>query len=60
MPHDLFRDFLEGMIVFAVGGTLFSAVLRLMRGQIRALMCASCGRPTSRAYLACQRCGAPR
>jgi predicted amidophosphoribosyltransferase len=31
----------------------------LVRGQARPLVCAACGRVTSRAHAACPRCGEP-
>ncbi len=55
----LVRDLAEGLMVVAVGGTLWSAVARLRRGQVAAVRCAACDRTTSRAYPSCTRCGAP-
>ena len=54
----LVRDLLEVLIVVAVGGMLVSAVRRLRRGEIRAYVCPSCGRPTTRANGICKHCGA--
>lgn len=51
------RDLFEGMIVVAVGGMLWSAITRLRRREIVVNLCASCGRPCSRAYPACTKCG---
>lgn len=55
----LVRDGLELAFVVAVGGMLWSAVRLLRAGQIRVYRCPACGRPTSRAYPRCTRCGAP-
>ena len=55
----LVRDGLEVMFVLAVGGMLWSTVRRLRAGHVRVFRCGRCGRPTSRAYPACTRCGAP-
>jgi hypothetical protein len=55
----LVRDLLEVVIVVAVGGMLVSAVRALRRGQIKAFVCPSCGRPTTRANGSCKHCGAP-
>lgn len=55
---NLLRDALELLFVCAVGGTLFSAVRRLKNGEIQANICGACGRPTSRAYPRCTKCGA--
>ena len=61
MPGDsLVRDAIEALFVVAVGGMLWSAVRRLRAGQVAIYRCPSCGRPTSRAYPDCTRCGAPR
>jgi hypothetical protein len=57
VSNPLIRDAFEGMIVLGVGGTLFSAVRRLMRREISVNMCAACGRPCSRAYPNCTKCG---
>lgn len=54
----LVRDGLELLFVVAVGGMVWTAVRRLRSGQIRVLRCPVCGRPTSRAYPDCTRCGA--
>lgn len=54
------RDLLELGIVIAVGGILWSSIVRLRRGEIRVVRCAECGRPTSRAYPNCRHCGTPR
>ncbi len=53
------RDGLELLFVVAVGGMLWSAVRRLRAGQVSVHRCGACGRPTSRAYPRCTRCGAP-
>ena len=58
MTDNLLRDALELLVVIAVGGTLVSAVQRLRRGQIAVNLCHACGRPTSRAYPRCTKCGA--
>lgn len=55
----LVRDGIEVLFVVAVGGTLWSAVRRLRAGQVTVYRCGECGRPTSRAYPGCTRCGAP-
>ena len=52
------RDLIELLLVVAVGATLWSAVTRLRRGQIRVFKCSTCGRPTSRAYPRCRHCDA--
>lgn len=57
IPDHVIRDVLELAIVAAVGGMLFSAISALRRGEIRPYECASCGRPTSRAYPLCRHCG---
>jgi len=44
-------------LVVAVGGMLWSAVRRLRRGRIAIVRCQACGRPASRAYPRCRRCG---
>jgi uncharacterized OB-fold protein len=54
------RDTLELLIVIAVGGMVWSAVVKLHRGQIPVVRCEHCGRPTSNAYAICKHCGAPR
>ena len=54
------RDALEVLIVFAVGGMLWSAIVKLRRGEISVVRCERCGRPTSNAYAVCKHCGAPR
>jgi len=54
------RDTLEVLIVIAVGGMLWSAIVKLRRGEIRVVRCEHCGRPTSNAYAVCKHCGAPR
>ncbi|MGH9190340.1 MAG: hypothetical protein ACRD0Q_09975 [Acidimicrobiales bacterium] len=54
------RDLLEVALAVAVGGMLLSAVARVCRGDVVASVCRACGRPTSRAYPACTRCGAAR
>ena len=60
MPDQpLLRDGIEVLFVVAVGGMLWSAIRRLRAGQVAPLRCRACGRPTSRAYPACTRCGAP-
>jgi hypothetical protein len=56
--ENLVRDLLELLIVIAIGGMLVSAVQRLRRGEIRAFVCPSCGRPTTRANGICKHCGA--
>lgn len=58
MGGSLVQNGLELLFVVAVGGMLWSAVRRLRDGQIRVYRCAACGRPTSRAYPRCTRCGA--
>lgn len=58
MGDPLVRDALEGLMVAGVGGTLVSAVLRLRRHEIKVNLCAACGRPCSRAYPKCTKCGA--
>ncbi|MCA1707890.1 MAG: hypothetical protein LC808_33290 [Actinobacteria bacterium] len=55
----LVRDAAEVLLVVAVGGMLWSAVVRARRGEIRAVRCRACGRTASRAYPDCPRCGAP-
>ena len=55
----LVRDVLEVLIVIAVGGMLWSAIVRLRRGQIAIYRCPACERPTSRAYPRCKHCGGP-
>jgi hypothetical protein len=52
------RDGIELLLVVGVGATLWSAVNRLRRGQIRVFKCRACGRPTSRAYPRCRHCDA--
>ena len=59
MPDWLLRDGIEVLFVVAVGGMLWAALRRLRSGQVQVYRCPSCGRPTSRAYPACTRCGAP-
>lgn len=59
MDDAVVRDGLELLFIVAVGGMLWAAVRRLRAGQIAVHRCPSCGRPTSRAYPACTRCGAP-
>ncbi|HEX4979371.1 MAG TPA: hypothetical protein VFV35_04830 [Acidimicrobiales bacterium] len=54
----LVRDGIELLIVVAVGGMVFSAIRRLRRGEIAVYRCRACGRPTSRAFPKCRRCGA--
>jgi uncharacterized OB-fold protein len=54
------RDTLELLIVIAVGGMVWSAIVKLRRGQIPVVRCEQCGRPTSNAYAICKHCGAPR
>lgn len=56
--ENLVRDLLELLIVIAIGGMLVSAVRRLRRGEIRAYVCPSCERPTTRANGRCKHCGA--
>ena len=51
-------DWAEILLAVAVGGMLFSAVIRLRRGRIRPVLCPACGRTVSRVYQACPRCGA--
>jgi len=48
---------LEVLIVVAVGGTLWSAIGRLRRGEVRVYRCIACERPTSRGYPRCKHCG---
>lgn len=60
MPDALVRDGLEMLFAVAVGGMLWAAVRRARSGQVRPYRCGSCGRPTSRAYPNCTRCGAAR
>jgi len=61
VPGDaLLRDGLELAVVVALGGMLWAAVRRVRAGAVVVPRCHSCGRPTSRAYPACTRCGAPR
>lgn len=55
---NLVRDAIELLILISVGGMLWSVVARLRRGEIRAIRCAACGRPVSRAYESCRHCGA--
>ena len=57
---DYARTVLEVLIVVAVGGILWSAIVRLRRGQIKVYRCDACDRPTSRAYDVCKHCGAPQ
>jgi uncharacterized OB-fold protein len=47
-------------MVVALGGMLWSAVDRLRKGRLPVTRCGQCGRPSSRAYERCPRCGAPR
>lgn len=54
------RDGFEALFVVAVGGMLWSAVGRLRRREIAAVICEHCGRPTSNAYDVCKHCRAPR
>lgn len=54
----LVRDALEVLIVIAVGGMLWSAIVALRKGEIRPYRCVACARPTSRAYPCCRHCGA--
>lgn len=54
------RDALEVLFVIAVGGMLWSAIVKLRRGEINVVRCNECGRPTSNAYTVCKHCGAPR
>ncbi|MEW6153267.1 MAG: hypothetical protein AB1673_04650 [Actinomycetota bacterium] len=56
----LVRDVLEVAMVVALGGMLWSAVDRLRKGRLPVTRCGQCGRPSSRAYERCPRCGAPR
>ncbi len=53
------RDGLEALFVIAVGGMMWSVLVRLRRGDIEVVRCAHCGRPTSNAYPACKQCGQP-
>jgi len=53
------RDILEGMFVVAIGGMVISVIRKVASGQMRPNLCASCERPTSRAYPKCRHCGAP-
>ncbi|HWC12547.1 MAG TPA: hypothetical protein VG455_15160 [Acidimicrobiales bacterium] len=55
----LVRDAAEVLMVVAVGGMLWSAAVRLRRGQVTAVRCPACGRSASRAYPRCARCGTP-
>lgn len=57
---NLVRNVLEVAILIAVGGMLWQVVGRLRRGQIAVVRCATCGRPTSRAYPRCKHCGDER
>jgi hypothetical protein len=57
---NLVRDAIEVTILVAVIGMLVSAVRRVRRGQVEVVRCATCGRPTSRAYPNCKHCGAER
>jgi hypothetical protein len=54
------RDALELLFVVALGGMVWSAVVKLRRGDIEVVRCDQCGRPTSNAYPICRHCGAPR
>jgi len=54
------RDALELLFVVALGGMVWSAVVKLRRGEIKVVRCDQCGRPTSNAYPICRHCGAPR
>ena len=56
----ILRDTLEVLFVIAVGGMLWSAIVKLRRGEISVVLCEHCGRPTSNAYAVCKHCGAPR
>lgn len=58
MNDNLIRDLLEGLMVLAVGGILFSSFQRLRHGKISVFRCDACERPTSRAYVQCPHCGA--
>jgi hypothetical protein len=60
MNSPLVRDVFEGMMVAGVGGTMIAAFNRLRRHEINVNMCANCGRPCSRAYPNCTKCGATR
>lgn len=53
----LARDVLEALMVVALGGALWSAVARIRRGQVALPRCTGCGRPVSRTYDRCPRCG---
>lgn len=57
MSAALVGDVLELLFVVAMGGMLWSALRRLKAGQVHVYRCASCRRPTSRAYPRCTRCG---
>jgi len=59
VPDGVIRDIAEVLVVVAVGGTLWSTVVRLRRGQARPALCPGCGRVVSRVYDACPRCGRP-
>lgn len=56
MNHGV-RDILEVLMVIGVGGLLVSSIRRLRKGEISAVSCQSCFRPTSRAYPQCRWCG---
>ncbi len=53
------RNVTEILIVVAVGGMLWSAVVRWRRGQVRPVLCPGCHRTVSRVYDACPHCGHP-
>ena len=53
----LARDVLEVLMVVALGGALWSAAARIRRGQLDVARCPGCGRPVSRTYGRCPRCG---
>jgi hypothetical protein len=57
VSNPLVRDAFEGMIILGLGGMLFSAIRKLVRREISVNMCNACGRPCSRAYPACTKCG---
>lgn len=56
----LLRDAVEVLIAVALGGMLWSALVRWRRRAITVERCAGCDRPRSRAYDRCPACGAER
>ncbi|NNN10960.1 MAG: hypothetical protein HKL83_03760 [Acidimicrobiaceae bacterium] len=55
----LFRDFLEGLFVVAIGSMLVHAAFRLVTGRTKPYRCPNCHGVTSRGYANCRHCGSP-